>query len=410
MNQTSAAGAVAASQPPPLILLVAISAIGPIALNIFMPSMPGMQSVFGVDYATVQLTLTFYLFAMAISQLVFGPLSDRFGRKPMLVIGLACFITGSVLATLAPTIELLIAARLVQGLGGAAGVAIGRAIVRDCYSRERSASMIGYVTMGMVVGPMVSPYIGGRLDEVFGWQAGFVAVAGVALPVLVMVVVALRETRQRDVTQDADRAVFAPLMRGAAVLFRSRAFWGYALAMGFASAAFFSFLAAAPYLAVDVMGLSPSAYGTYFPLGAVGYMLGNFLSGKMSERAGPDRMILAGNIIGIAATAGMMALALGGALHPLALFVPMAFVALSNGLVLPNAIASCVSIRPEFAGAASGLSGALQLLVGGLSTILAGHLQDGTLVPISLVMAGTIWLSVMAAWYGRRALRRAGSA
>ena len=396
------ASTVAPVLAPSIFLLIVIAAIGPVALNICMPSMPGMQTAFNTDYATVQLTLTVYLVAMAVSQLVLGPLSDRFGRKPVLICGLVCFIAGSLFATFAPTIELLILARLVQGLGGAAGIAIGRAIVRDCFSRERSASMIAYVTMGMVVGPMVAPYIGGRLDEAYGWHATFLAVATVAVPVLLTVVVILRETH----VHEGNRAVFAPLVNGASVLLRSPAFWGYALTLGFASAAFFAFLAAAPLIAVDFMGMSPSEYGKYFPLGALGYMAGNFMSGKFSERAGPDRMIGLGNALGIAATLAMVIAASTGTLHPLALFVPMAFTAFSNGLMLPNAIASCVSVRPDLAGAASGISGAIQLGMGALATVITGHVQDGTLLPLAIVMAVSILISVATAHMARIHMQR----
>ena len=387
---------------PPLLLLIVISAMGPVALNICMPSMPGLQQAFNTDYATVQLTLTVYLVAMAISQLVLGPLSDRFGRKPILTAGLICFIVGSALAAFSPTIGLLVFARLVQGLGGAAGMIIARAIVRDCFSRERSASMIGYVTMGMVVGPMVAPYIGGRLDETFGWQASFLAVIAVAAPVLLSVVVSLRETH----THSGTREVFAPLVSGASILLRSKAFWGYALTLGFASAAFFSFLAAAPLIAVELMNLSPSDYGKYFPLGALGYMAGNFMTGRFSERAGPDRMIGIGNVIGVIATLAMVAAASTGTLHPLVLFVPMAVTAFSNGLVLPNSIASCVSVRPDLAGAAAGISGAIQLGLGALVTVITGHVQDGTLLPLAIVMAASIAISIVTAHIARIHMQR----
>ncbi|MFN0262981.1 multidrug effflux MFS transporter [Tepidamorphus sp. 3E244] len=400
MSQTITSTTEPAETPvlaPPLIVLIIISALGPIALNICMPSMPGMQKAFDTSYAMVQLSLTFYLIAMAISQIVFGPLSDRFGRRPLLIAGLSLFIVGSVFAALAPTIETLIAARFFQGLGGAAGLAIGRAIIRDCYSRGRSASMIGYVTMGMVVGPMVSPLAGGLLDESFGWHASFVAVVVVALPVLLIVLATLHETN----TQRESGAVFQPIVDGAFVLFRSSAFWCYALTLGFASAAFFSFLAAAPHLAVEVMGMSPSDYGLYFPLGAIGYMVGNFLTGQYSERIGPTPMIIAGSIMGLVATFVMVALAMTGTIHPLALFVPMAFTALSNGLVLPNAIANCVSVRPDLAGAAAGLSGAIQLGIGAGATVLTGLVDQTGLLPLALIMFGSILMATIFAFLGR---------
>lgn len=389
----------------PILLLVVIAAIGPIALNIFMPSMPGMQIVFGVDYATVQLTLTFYLAAMAVSQLIFGPFSDRFGRRPLLIIGVVMFVIGSTLATLAESIEVLIIARIIQGFGGASGMALSRAIIRDCYSRERSASMLGYMTMGMVVGPMVSPLVGGLLDENFGWRSSFAGLVGLGVIVLAAVILLLRETKtDRDTGK-----VFAPLITGAVTLSRSKAFWAYAGTAAFATGAFFAFLAAAPYIAIDLMDLPPSTYGKYFPLGAVGYMTGNFLSGRYSERFGPDRMIMLGNIVGICATLMLVAIALAGVLHPFTLFLPLMFVALSNGLVLPSATASVVSIHPELAGAAAGIAGALQLTVGAVMTVIMGLILDDTQLPMALVMTAAIWASIACALIGRRALRREAS-
>src|SRR5690606_20851902 len=168
-----------AQRRPSLAILIAVTALGPMALNIFIPAMPGMTAVFGVDYGTIQLTLTLYLVGLAVAQLFMGPLSDRFGRRPVLLGGIGLFLAGSLAAALAPSIEALIVARIVQAVGGCAGIVLGRAIVRDTHSREASASMIGYITMVMVVAPMLAPLIGGYLDSWFGWRATFITVLAV---------------------------------------------------------------------------------------------------------------------------------------------------------------------------------------------------------------------------------------
>ncbi len=162
-----------AENRPSYAILIAISAVGPLALNIFMPSMPGLQKEFGVSYGVVQLTLTLYLIGMAACQLVYGPMSDRVGRRPMLLGGLSVFVVASLIAALAPSIEYLIGARLLQALGGAAGIVLARAMVRDVFDRETSASVISYITMAFVVAPMVAPALGGFLDTRFGWRADF---------------------------------------------------------------------------------------------------------------------------------------------------------------------------------------------------------------------------------------------
>ncbi|MCB1491383.1 MAG: multidrug effflux MFS transporter [Rhodobiaceae bacterium] len=386
---------------PSLLLLVLTSTIGPVALNIFMPSMPGMQAYFEVDYATVQLTLTFYLLAMAISQVAIGPLSDRFGRRPLLIAGLLIYLLGSMLAVFATSITMLILARMVQGIGGASGIVLSRAIIRDCYSREQSASMIGYVTMGMVVGPLVSPYIGGLLDERFGWQASFVLLFGLGAIILALVLAFLPETH----INRARGGGFSPLVAGARLLFASPAFWSYTGAISFASGAFFAFLAAAPYIAIELMELPPRVYGQYFPLGAIGYMTGNFLSGRYSIRVGTDRMIFIGSLVGIGATMLLIASTILQIQHPLSLFLPMCIVALSNGLVMPNATARVVSLHPEHAGAASGLAGSIQLLSGALITVLVGEIGDGTQLPMAIVMSIALWMSFLSARMGRRVVR-----
>src|SRR5690606_11417779 len=154
-----------------ILLLVAVAAVSPLGINIYLPSMPGMAADFGVDFAAIQLTLSLYLLTVAIGQLFIGPLSDRYGRRPVLLAGLAAFVLGSLLCLIAADIGLLLAGRVLQAVGGCAGITLSRAVVRDLYGREQAASMIGYVTMGMAVAPMLAPSIGGALDGVYGWQA-----------------------------------------------------------------------------------------------------------------------------------------------------------------------------------------------------------------------------------------------
>ena len=164
---------------PSFAILVAISAIGPLALNIFIPSMPGLQAEFGVSYGMAQLTLTLYLIGMAVCQLIYGPLSDRHGRRPMLLGGLAVFVVASLAAAVAPSIKVLIAARLLQAIGGAAGIVLARAMVRDVFERDKSASVISYITMACVVAPMVAPVLGGFIDKVSGWRMDFWLLAAI---------------------------------------------------------------------------------------------------------------------------------------------------------------------------------------------------------------------------------------
>ena len=280
---------------PGLFILIAMSAIGPIALNIFIPSMPGLQAAFGTDYATAQLTLTFYLVSLAVSQLFLGPISDRFGRRPVFLGGMVLYIAASLGCIFATSIETLIAGRVLQAAGGCAGIVLARAIIRDLYERDKAASLIGYVTMAMVVAPMIAPALGGVLDAWGGWRSGFYLVTVLGAVVLLMAWSRLHETHHNRTVS----AGFARLARNCAALLREPVFMGFTLNSAFGSGVFFSFLAGAPYIVTALMGRTPAEYGVYFIIVSLGYMFGNFLSGRFAERAGVVRMIVSGSIISV---------------------------------------------------------------------------------------------------------------
>jgi DHA1 family bicyclomycin/chloramphenicol resistance-like MFS transporter len=271
----------------------------------------------------------------------------------------------------------------VQALGGCAGITLSRAIVRDLYGRNQVASMIGYVTMGMAVAPMIAPTIGGVLETFYGWRASFLFLMAFGGLVLLVAYWQLYETNHN---------------RGAAVSIRhlvhsyfslvgSRLFWGYTLAASFVSAVFFAFVAGAPYVMIVLMGRSPAEYGFYFAMVPSGYILGNFASGRFAGGVGPNRMILAGTCVTLVSVAGMAMTFAMGFLHPTALFGPMFFIGLGNGLVLPSGIAGAVSVKPEVAGAAAGLSGSLQIGFGALVAPVVGATLDATVWPLIAIMA-----------------------
>lgn len=378
----------ASQRRPSLAILIAMAAISPLAMNIFMPSMPGMVKVFDTSPAMVQLTLSLFLVAISLSQLLIGPLSDFFGRRPVLLASMAFFVLASFACRFAPNIEALIAARILQGASGCAGLVLARTVVRDLYSREKSASMIGYVTMGMAVAPMVGPAIGGYLDGINGWQSSYDLMIVLGILVLVGAYWDLNETNHNC---SPDFGLRQTLQRYA-ILSRYSSFWAFTLTSSFASCVFFSFLGGAPFIVTNIMHLAPSEYGLYFTLVAGGYITGNFLSGRYSERFGVFRMIMTGNLLSMVAVGAM---GIGFALeiyHPLALFGPMFFSSLSNGLTLPNAVAGAVSVRPDLAGAASGLSGSLQTGIGAGASITVGALIASNIFgetgwPLVLVMA-----------------------
>jgi MFS transporter, DHA1 family, multidrug resistance protein len=376
---------------PPYLILVAISAVGPLALNIFVPSMPGLQSEFGVSYGVVQLTLTLYIIGMAVCQLAYGPLSDRFGRRPVLLAGMALFVAASVLAAFATSIAMLIAARLLQAIGGASGLVLSRAIVRDLYDRDRSASVLGYITMAFVVAPMLAPTVGGLLDQVAGWRSIFVLLALLGAVALAATWHKLPETNRNL----APSIRLAGLASGYMSLLRMPSFLAYGFTLGFSSAVFFAFVAGAPYVMVVVLGFQPLDYGLWFMIVSLGYMFGNFLSGRYSQRLGTDRMVTIGNLFTLAAGLAGLAAALAGAISPLTLFLPMLFAALGNGLTIPNATAGAISVNASMVGTAAGLAGFLQMGIGAGSAQLVGVLQDGAPFAVFWVMAAAAGLAAL---------------
>jgi MFS transporter, DHA1 family, multidrug resistance protein len=345
--------------------------------------MPGMARALGTDFATVQLTLSLYLAAMAVGQLIVGPLSDRFGRRPVLLAGLFVFVIGSGVCASAPSVGILIAGRVVQALGGCAGIALTRAIVADLYGRAQAASMIAYVTMGMAVAPMIAPTIGGVLETLHGWRATFAFLTAYGGVVALLSLFFLAETHKNRAGEGAARK----LLRSYPGLFRSRLFWGYALTNGFASAVFFAFLAGAPFVVIELLGHSPAQYGAWFALVPSGYILGNFATGRLATRFGPDRLILSGTLMLLASVAGMAAAFGAGYAHPAAMFGPMFFMGAASGLVLPSGVAGAVSVKPEVAGAAAGLSGSLQMGFGAIIAPVVGAALGTTVWPLVVIMA-----------------------
>lgn len=381
-----------------VLLLVILSMLGPLTLNILIPSLPGIVVDLATSREMVQLALSLFLAGMAVSQLFVGTLADRFGRRRVLVIALLVYVLASLAAYFARSVEMLIVARIVQAFGGIAGVTLARTMIRDLYARERAASLIGYVTMGMVLAPMIAPSLGAAIDIRFGWRAILLACALLGAASLAVAIIMLPETRGRaqEPTGWAEVA-----QRSSALLGNERflAYWG---TNAFSSAMFFAFLGGAPYLLIEVMGRSKSEYGIWFILLAVGYMLGNFLSGRNPAGLSVDRQVHWGNLIGLAGGLAIMAPALVGYLHPLAIFGPMLLVSVGNGLVLPNVLASAIGTDPKAGGAASGLLGFGQMGCGALSSYLAGLYSTHSALPLAIIMLTSASAAMVAGIVSRR--------
>lgn len=355
---------------PALTVLVAISTLQPIALNMLASATPALARNFATSYATIQLTLTLFLVAVALTQLVVGPLSDRFGRRPCVIGGTAVFMLGSVLGAMAESAGTLLFARVLEGAGAGTTFALARAIIRDTASRDEAASQIATVTMVMVVAPMVAPYLGGHIETSLGWRMIFWVMAAIAAIVLVLVAARLPETAPNV----GVRTSFTGIVRAFPDLGRDRVFITNVTALAMTSASFFAFIAAAPFIVVETMGRGSDTYGAYFVLNALGYMLGNFAMSRLVIRHGTTRMAWLGLTISFAGTSAAFAVALTPWWTPLTLFLPLVVNAIGNGLTLPGATAAALSARPELAGSAAGLAGAIQLGSGALATVLISWL------------------------------------
>lgn len=392
------------STAPHIATLILLAGIAALAMNIFLPSLPGMTAYFDTDYRLMQLSVALYLGVNAALQIVIGPISDRFGRRPVILAGLAVFLLATLGCITAGNAYLFLAFRMAQASVVVAMV-LSRAVVRDMVPEAQAASMIGYVTMGMAVVPMIGPAIGGVLDETFGWQANFWALFVLGAAVMWMSWADLGETapqRGRSMGQQ---------LRDYPELLTAPRFWGYALATAFASGAFFAYLGGAPFVGDQVFGLAPAELGLFFGAPAIGYFLGNFLSGRFSVRVGVNRMVWWGCVINAGGIALNLALFYAGLGTAVSFFALMTGMGLGNGMVIPNATAGALSVRPHLAGTASGLGGALMIGGGAALSALAGALlEPGTgAFPLLWVMLTTALLAIAAIglvmWRERRLTR-----
>lgn len=370
--------------PPHVSTLILLAGLSAMVMNIFLPSLPDMAAYFETDYAVMQLSVPLYLLCSAILQLFIGPISDNLGRRKVMVAGLAMFLVATLGCIYAPNATVFLIFRITQAFVAVAMV-LSRAVIRDLYSQEQSASMIGYVTMGMALVPMIAPAVGGALEQWFGWKATFWAMFWIGAAILLMVYMDLGETAKKS-----DKSILGQF-REYPELLRSPRFWGYAMASGFCSGAFFAYLGGAPFVGSVVFGLDPFWLGLYFGAPAIGYFTGNFVTGRYATRFGVNAMVMWGCVANAAGSSLSLLIFLSGYGTALTFFGMMTLVGLGNGLCIPNATAGMLSVRPHLAGTASGLGGAIMIGGGSGLAVLAGMLltpQTGA-YPLLLLMLGT---------------------
>lgn len=365
-------------------VLAMLTALGPLSTDFYLPSLPEIVLFMRTDVSGAQATLSAFLFGFAAGQIIWGPLSDRLGRRPVLMIGLGLFLATTLACAFAPSIEALVGARFAQALGASGPIVLGRAMVRDLYEGPRAGRELA--RMGMIMGlvPAVAPVIGGVLQTAFGWRSTFLATLIFALALLAVIVTLMPETlRQRS----PDRLSLVAIFRGYRLLLQNRAYRVYVALTALAYAGLFAFISGSSFVLMGVYGLSAPAYGLSFGFCVLGFILGTIIAQRLVGKRGLDGVIA----LGVACLAGGgltmllgVATGLGG---PLGVIGPMALYACGVGLVMPQAQASAMMPFPERAGAASSLTGLCQMLLSACVGLLVGHLLEGNALPLPLVMS-----------------------
>jgi len=391
----------ASASRPRVLTLILLAALSTLSLNMFLPSLINIARDFNVDYSLASLSIAGYLAITAVMQLVIGPLSDRYGRRPVLLCCLSGFVIGSLGCLLASDIYLFLLFRALQATV-ISGWVLSMAMIRDTRSEGEAASLIGYVAMSMAIAPMLGPMIGGLLDEFFGWRASFVLYTAMGLILLLLCWFDLDETYL------SPSATFAAQFRAYPELIGSRRFWGFTLCAVFSTGAFYVFLAGVPLVAARQFSISPGVLGFFMGTITAGFAVGSFVAGRYSHRYPRTTMMIAGRSIAVSGLSLGLALFLAGYAHGLTLFFATIFVGVANGISMPSVNSGAISVRPGLAGSAAGLIGASAVGSGAVLTTLTGQLLENGDAAIRLLGAllACSLLSLAAAFYVRLIDRR----
>ncbi|MBB3141427.1 Bcr/CflA family efflux MFS transporter [Halomonas organivorans] len=376
-------------------VLAALTALGPLATDMYLPAMPAMAEALGASPERVQLTLSVYMAGFALAQLFCGPVSDRFGRRPVMIAGFGLFLVASLLCALAPDIEWLLLGRFLQALGGAAGPVLARAAVRDIHGPVEAGRVLSYMASVMAMAPALAPIVGAGLLTTFGWTAIFWLLAGYAVLMLAILAWWLPEPLPAERRQSiAPGAILANYR----MLLGQRAFVGYTLTNATAFAGMFAFLSGSSFVLIEYLGVSPGLYGVLFTLIVGGFFTGSMLSGRYSRRLGRDRLLSRATLLCALGGVTMAALALLGVHTAWAIILPHIVYMIGFGIVMPQSMAGALAPNPQCAGSASSLFGFLQMTIAALGGAMVGQFHDGTSLAMTLAigLSGVLALAAYA--------------
>ncbi|MGE3150593.1 MAG: multidrug effflux MFS transporter [Pseudorhodoplanes sp.] len=382
-------------------LLGLLTMIGPFSTDMYIPSLPEMVRLLATTPANVQLTLSSYLIGFAVGQILYGPFSDRYGRKPVILVALAIYSLASLACAVTPSIETLIVARFFQAIGGSGVVVLARAIVRDLYSGARAARELAIMGAVMGFAPIVAPLVGALLQSHFGWRANFVLVIGFAIFLAVAVKILLPETlRQRA----PERIALMPILGIYRMLLENRVFLAHLAILATAYSGLFAWISGSSFVLQDLYGLSPFAFGMAFSGSCIGYLLGVWIAARIVVRLGIDRTLQWGSLVfAIGGLLTMASVALDWR-NGAALAVPVAIFLFGLGLILPQAMAGALSPFPTRGGAASSLMGFTQQTSAALLGVLLGHLLGNSAWPLALAIGGPGILTLVL-WFATKDAR-----
>jgi len=374
-----------AGRVPPLWLLALITLSGTLAMHMFVPALPGAARDLGATAGAMQGTISVYIFGLAVGQLAYGPLSDRYGRRPLLIAGLLLYTLAGLAAALAPNVQLLVAARLVQALGGCAGLALGRAMVRDTAAPENAARRLALLNLMVTLGPGLAPLIGGALSEAFGWRSIFGVLCALGATNIWLTWSRLPETGTRQAGVST-----ASLARDYGRLLRSPAFLGYAVGGGCATTSMYAFFAVAPFVFVDELHRPSREVGAYLALLVAGVSLGSVLASRLVARIAIERLLAWASGVAVVAVFVLLVVAWRGAPGVPLVVGPMFVFTVGVGLASPMALTKAVSVNPKVIGSAAGLYGFSQMAIGALCTVLAGLGRDPLLAAAAVLAAAGV--------------------